>query len=253
MDYGLRPVEYKTSFIKMANAVHNRSNLTAMMWSPNIGYQYPFGAQLSDLENLDTNGDRRIDNRDDPYLPFYPGDGYVDWVGLSSYWYPNNMNGYFPIYPYFQDSLVGYGPILDQITVRNPLFNFYGIFAQGKNKPMAIAETGAPVSYNGADGQPPTLDQELNMKQRWWRQLWDKEVHERFPLVKLILSFEEAKFENGKYKDWRVLANQTILDAYIHDNIDGEPKDRIIWSTDIIWNCTGYVSCLSASCFERNQ
>jgi hypothetical protein len=54
MDYGLRPVEYKTSFIKMANAVHNRSNLTAMMWSPNIGYQYPFGAQLSDLENLDT-------------------------------------------------------------------------------------------------------------------------------------------------------------------------------------------------------
>ena len=32
---------------------------------------------------MDTNGDGVVDNLDDPYLPYYPGDAYVDWVGMS--------------------------------------------------------------------------------------------------------------------------------------------------------------------------
>lgn len=34
---------------------------------------------------LDTNGDRVIDMRDDMYSPYYPGDDVVDWVGMSLY------------------------------------------------------------------------------------------------------------------------------------------------------------------------
>lgn len=227
-----------------------------MLWTPNIGYNYPFGGQIprdnaNNFGLMDTNQDGTINNRDDPYEPFYPGDSYVDWVGLSTYWYPYSMNDYAPLSPYFQDTLVGSGPILNQITTPNPLFNFYDIFAKAKNKPMAIAETGAPISFPGSNNQQPTVSQELKMKQEWWRQLWSKEVHDRFPLVKLILNFEEAKFEEGSFKDWRVTWNKTILDEYIRDNIQGEPKDRIIWSTDITWNCTGFVSCFSASCFDR--
>ena len=32
---------------------------------------------------MDTNGDGVVDNLDDPYEPYYPGDTSVDWVGMS--------------------------------------------------------------------------------------------------------------------------------------------------------------------------
>ena len=32
---------------------------------------------------MDTNGDGVVDNLDDPYEPYYPGDASVDWVGMS--------------------------------------------------------------------------------------------------------------------------------------------------------------------------
>ena len=225
-----------------------------MMWTPNIGFAYPFADAIPrntpDFNEMDTNGDGVITNRDDPYQPYYPGDQYVDWVGLSTYWYTYEMNGYQPLSPYFQDTLRGQGPILNQIAPPSP--NFYEIYANSKKKPMAIAETGSPVTYNDANSnQPPSIDQELNMKREWWRQIWSKEVHENFPLVKLILNFEEAKFENGRFKDWRVTWNATILNEYIRDNIEGEPSNRIIWSTDLTWNCSGSIKCYSPSCFNR--
>ena len=32
---------------------------------------------------LDTNGNGRLDNEDDPYSPYYPGDAWVDWVFIK--------------------------------------------------------------------------------------------------------------------------------------------------------------------------
>jgi hypothetical protein len=32
---------------------------------------------------MDTNGDGVVSDLDDPYAPYYPGDAYVDWVGMS--------------------------------------------------------------------------------------------------------------------------------------------------------------------------
>lgn len=32
---------------------------------------------------MDTNSDGVVDNLDDPYEPYYPGDTSVDWVGMS--------------------------------------------------------------------------------------------------------------------------------------------------------------------------
>jgi hypothetical protein len=34
---------------------------------------------------MDTNGDGVLDNSDDPFTPYYPGDDMVDWVGISVY------------------------------------------------------------------------------------------------------------------------------------------------------------------------
>ena len=92
----------------MAAYVHSLTNLTgkgdtvassrniclysasAMVWSPNIGTGYPYaGGSPAPPEEvaslLDTNRNGVLDNGDDPYLPYYPGDQYVDWVGISLY------------------------------------------------------------------------------------------------------------------------------------------------------------------------
>lgn len=64
-----------------------------MLWAPNVGYTYPFSAPPSafppigsvDWNLLDTDHDGQITDGDDPYGPYYPGDEYVDWGGLSLY------------------------------------------------------------------------------------------------------------------------------------------------------------------------
>ena len=64
-----------------------------MVWAPNTGLGYPYGSSFANLGTtaadrllLDTNRDNVLSELDDPYLPYYPGDDFVDWVGLSSYW-----------------------------------------------------------------------------------------------------------------------------------------------------------------------
>ncbi|KAJ3032011.1 hypothetical protein HDV00_008013, partial [Rhizophlyctis rosea] len=88
--YGQQPIKFRNAFATMATYVHSLTNLTAMVWSPNIGTGYPYSgdspaspAELTQI--LDTNNNGRLDNGDDPYTPYYPGDQYVDWVGISLY------------------------------------------------------------------------------------------------------------------------------------------------------------------------
>lgn len=59
----------------------------ALVWAPNLGNGYPYGetnvANATELAALDTNGNGQLDTGDDPFGPYYPGDNYVDWIGLS--------------------------------------------------------------------------------------------------------------------------------------------------------------------------
>lgn len=65
----------------------------AMLWAPNHGAGYPFLSGIyqchpdscPDFELLDTNGDGQLNQLDDMYSPFYPGDDVVDWVGMTLY------------------------------------------------------------------------------------------------------------------------------------------------------------------------
>ncbi|KAI8918945.1 hypothetical protein BC831DRAFT_481580, partial [Entophlyctis helioformis] len=85
--------------------VKNATNNTAMVWSPASGYGYPFvGGQFAPLRNesriaaLDSNKDGRLDGNDDPYAAYYPGDAYVDWVGLSAFYTSVNVStSFFPL------------------------------------------------------------------------------------------------------------------------------------------------------------
>lgn len=71
----------------MYKAVKALAPATVVVWAPNLGSGYPFGQTANiastDLAVLDTNKNGQLDAGDDPYTPYYPGDDYVDWIGLS--------------------------------------------------------------------------------------------------------------------------------------------------------------------------
>lgn len=59
------------------------------VFTQGFGYPYSDGkppnrTETSRFSLMDTNGDGVLDDKDDPYAPYWPGDEYVDWIGLSS-------------------------------------------------------------------------------------------------------------------------------------------------------------------------
>ena len=96
--WGRRPVTYIRAFRALADAVHNATDAAAMVWAPAYGAGYPDaaggnvtttpGARAPEFDKrnvpfLDTDDDGEVTEADDPYGPYYPGDDYVDWVGLT--------------------------------------------------------------------------------------------------------------------------------------------------------------------------
>lgn len=96
--WGRRPVTYIRAFRALADAVHDATEAAAMVWAPAYGAGYPDaaggnatttpGPEAPQLDKrnvpfLDTDGDGEVTEADDPYGPYYPGDDYVDWVGLT--------------------------------------------------------------------------------------------------------------------------------------------------------------------------
>lgn len=73
--YGMAPVAYKALWVRMYNIIKAEAPQTVVVWSPNTGYSYPFGYDLSRQTNaterraLDTNGDGVLNGSDDPYSP----------------------------------------------------------------------------------------------------------------------------------------------------------------------------------------
>lgn len=228
--YGYQPTVYIQSFRRVADHVRKYTNATAMVWAPNIGVAYPFTVSPGspsppptsgpDLALLDTNGNGRVDQGDDPYLPYYPGDAYVDWVGLSLYYYPFTEDNVATPPTYFVDSMLGTGPtVINTIgaTAATPAFSellkFYNRFAAAKNRPMMLPETGAPY-LQGLPTVAPIADSEVNIKMSWWNQVLSADTLRQFPLLQLAVNFEENKTLNGFNRDWRLLENPTVLNSF---------------------------------------
>jgi hypothetical protein len=96
--FGQQPVKFKRVWRRIVLAMRSNSLTTgkvAFVWGPNPGFGYPFPNQEfsinvtsgEEFAALDTNGDGQLNDRDDPYSPYYPGDDVVDWVGLSTYYF----------------------------------------------------------------------------------------------------------------------------------------------------------------------
>ncbi len=226
-----QPIECRGVWRRIADAVHEGAWRTGMLWAPSYAGGYPFrgGAYEArpgseDFELLDTDGDGVLTMWDDAYGPYYPGDAWVDWVGVSLYhwgadhpWGDNEV----PEPHKFIDLLTGdYAGTAGDET---GLTDFYATFTEGHGKPMAIVETAA--LYNPGRGG----DDELAIKQAWWRQVFADEVFERFPRLRMINWFEWDKLESEidwERIDWTVTRDERVRGPFLQEF----PAERFVFA-----------------------
>ena len=213
-----QPAGYIEAFRTLAGEVHAQAPGSAMMWAPNYAGGYPFaGGQFEakpgtpEFAALDTDSDGALTMSDDSYAPYYPGDDAVDWVGMSLYHWGAK-------YPWGENELPEPGKFADQLTGNyngangddTLLPDFYHVYGQDHGKPVAIPETAA-LYAPGAGGED-----ELAIKQAWWRQLFDPSTAAQFPQLKMINWFEWVKDEievKGRV-DWTVTKTPAVRDAF---------------------------------------
>lgn len=217
--WGQQPALYVAKFRLVATYVHRLALGTVMVWSPNTGDGYPFaGGEYSvkpgtpAFKEMDTNGAAQLSMYDDPYGPYYPGDAYVDWVGLSNYDFGDT-------YPYGANTIPEPNKFVEQMTgtyIGNEgndtmLPNFYKIYAVDHHKPMAISETAA--LYN--EKQAGIGASDIAIETNWIDQVFNPAVRAQFPKLGMVNWFEWKKNEEYGYVDWRATAQPQILAALV--------------------------------------
>ncbi|KAJ3210374.1 hypothetical protein HDU67_005366 [Dinochytrium kinnereticum] len=242
-----RPVRYVQEWRRVYDAVVRRGakDRVAFVWAPNYGVGYPFRSSsitsatvtnATEFDALDTVKDGVINQSsgDDPFSPWYPGDQYVDWVGISIYFKnfgdPSSNAAPSP------DDFARYMTLSNQA---NPV-NFYNTYARDKSKPFMISESGAAWAIRSASGTPVTCcTSRLETFQPFWRQyVTNPSVLDQYPLMKMINLFEHYKVDDGYLRDFRITANTTmnsddaVLAAFNADL--ATVADRYIWANRTI-------------------
>ncbi len=221
--WGQQPSSYVETFGRVADAVH-AAPAAQTMWAPNYGGGYPFSGgryQLTepgaDRTSLDTDQDGAVTDADDPYAPYYPGDDAVDWVGVSLYHWGS-------AYPWGENEIPESGKFAAQLTGTyvgangddSALPDFYAEYGRDRDKPVAIPETAALFAPDrpGAD--------ELAIKRAWWREVFADDLHERFPLLRMINWFEWQKeeVEVDGVVDWTLSRSPEVREAFAADRPD---------------------------------
>jgi hypothetical protein len=191
------PEEFKAAFIHIAKLVKNQTKHVALVWSVN---------QVSswDVEMND----------------YYPGDEYVDWVGVSAYaqkyflgrkdWKPEEK---------FNEVVFLTGNSADPVKALTEVIQKYG-----HKKPIMLAECGVSHKIR------PLKEDATAWASTQLRRMYAY-VPMVYPQVKLIAYFNhEMEGETNDYCLWR---NPTIAAAYnkatqashfIHGNADSEPE-----------------------------
>jgi glycosyl hydrolase family 26 len=230
-----QPTAYVRAFRTLAQAIHDTAPLTAMLWAPNYAGGYPFTggpyaavAGSQDYADLDTTGDGVVDQWDDPYAPYYPGDDAVDWVGMTIYHWGDH-------WPWGKNVVPEPDKFVRQLTGSyvgaggddRMLPNFNAIYAIGHHKPMAIPETSAFFNTT------VTGDSEIEIKRRWWQQVFGAAVLDKLPAIKMINWFEWRKPESevqGAVVDWTLTSDARAVATFRNDL----PLDRFLFASDLI-------------------
>ncbi|KAJ3398619.1 hypothetical protein HDU80_008724 [Chytriomyces hyalinus] len=225
--YGEQPTRYVAEYRRLVNAIRAVTRRVSFVWSPNAGNNYPFGVTRvadAELAALDTNKDGVIDNEDDPFSPYWPGEEYVDWVGTSLYWkgdaatgFPTKDNSRAPA-GFFEQILQG-----SESLVVNRAYPFYTQYAERYKKPLVMSEGGAAFALyqDGptATERLPVNAGQLAIQQSFWRSYLNTTLLSRFPRAKMFINFEHQKvFEDplaggtrGITRDYRITFDPAVL------------------------------------------
>jgi hypothetical protein len=206
--WGQQPRSYVAAFQMLAAAVHRTAPSAVMVWDPSNGAGYPFGTARGAttpsgprvLSQLDTNGDGTVDERDDPYAPYWPGTASVDRVGLSVFWYgpPTQLGtNASPPAGWFEQSLTG---AVGYSSPTGAGRDFVQQYSVDEHKPLLV-ETGALFvpSTDPGPGQSAIL-------QDWIDQVFSPSVRARFPTLDAVMWLEQSRSEAesaGAVVDWR--------------------------------------------------
>ncbi|KAJ3415224.1 hypothetical protein HDV05_005364 [Chytridiales sp. JEL 0842] len=230
--YGQRPNAFKRAYIDVVNAIRAKTNRVSFMWSPNAGNNYPFGRPLPgyELSALDTNGDGRLDNNDDPYTPYWPGAEYVDWIGVSLYWkgfiadgFPQTQNKLAPS-DFMEQMIIG-GP-----EGSNPRFKLYD-FCTTYNKPLMMSE-GGTAFHTSLNGQPLSPGPgRLAVLRSFWSTFLNPTFLDKYPRFKMFVFFEYMKRNEdgeGVDNDYRISTFPDVMQAFRGDlSVLG---NRVVWA-----------------------
>lgn len=208
--WGQQPEAYVEAFRLVADAVHTFAPDTSMLWSPNYGSGYPYGGATATpiATPLDTNDDGIVTGGDDPYAPYYPGDAYVDWVGLTLFYWGNS-------YPWGENEVPAADTFVNQVrgTGDSTVPDFYDTYVTSTGKSFAVF-TAALVNP-----EAPGSEEAVAIKQGWWRQVLAAGMEE-FPGLGLVEWLEWQRPEpeaGGAIIDWSLTRNEEVRDAFLTD------------------------------------
>ncbi|MBO5409393.1 MAG: hypothetical protein J6A61_08380 [Clostridia bacterium] len=193
------PQEFITAFQYVANRVHNEVPQAAMVWSVNQSSSW------------------NINMHD-----YYPGDQYVDWVGVSSY-----LGKYFlgrndwSAEEQFNDNLFFAGDSADAVLALEEIVTTYG-----DRKPIMLSESGVSHYINslGIDETAWAIDHLHQMYEY---------LPKVYPQIKAILYFDKrmpAEVNDYALSDNNVLANEYLMEVshpyFIHG---GETSSQVTY------------------------
>jgi len=161
-EWGGDPKKYIEKFQLVARVMHNEAPNVAMCWAPN---DWPFG----------------------PAAEYYPGDEYVDWIGVSAY-PPYLASGVSEQNTKWSDRIKY---IYDAYADRKPIY-----LAEGAPIQNVLFET-TDVSWVGAKDLKEFYD----------------EISRRYPAVKAVFYWDNQETW-GAARKCMLSGNQNILNAY---------------------------------------
>ncbi|GAA5899065.1 hypothetical protein JCM6882_004606 [Rhodosporidiobolus microsporus] len=225
MSYGMQPTAFLTHWVSMYNTVKAIAPNTIIVWAPNTPQGYPYGQQTTyttlstaDQQALDTNNNGELDADDDSLAPYYPGDEYVDWIGLSVYYkgIPSDVLNTEQPDGYCAMVINGTNPA-DGATITN----WYTDYCEAKpDKACMFAE--AAAAYHVNDSSSTTTEAEL-------QDAWLKDCvvnttfyQQDFPRIKMYMHFEHEKAESANdgswdLRDFRVSNHTPVLNVLKED------------------------------------
>ena len=176
------PQTYIAAFRKVADAAHRYGNIK-MVFSPD-----------------------NVSNRNVSFDMFYPGDAYVDWLGVSTY-HVSNYKSYpgtgvkgtygFNDTHYLSDAYYGNGLYdSDPLIIIGPIARF----AQEHGKPMMISECGFLETFNGENQRAYAADQAGKLYAY---------ANMIYPNIKAVFYFDVSLANN-----YLLSANPAVAEAY---------------------------------------